>query len=352
MTFSRFAAAQWLLVLVLFVAALYALGPILAPFLVAAILAYVCAPLVERLCRWRWPRTLAVLSVMAGMVLLVVVFLLILLPLLEREFSLLLVRMPDWLETAKLRLLPWWQQQFGTELQWDAVALKQMAQSHWQSADGSATQVLSWLGARGAALATLLTNALLIPLAMFYLLRDWNQLLVRIDALVPRHWHARITQIAVEIDDILAEFLRGQLSVMLLMSMFYAVALWLAGLEFALPIGLLAGLLVFIPYLGMLLGVLLATLAAAMQFGTLSGMLVIWGIFAVGQLLEGMLITPWLVGDRIGLHPLAVIFALMAFAQLFGFVGLLLALPMAAIVLVGLRHLRDAYLASDLYGKS
>jgi len=352
MTFSRFAAAQWSLVLVIFVAVLYALGPILAPFLAAAILAYVCTPMVERLCRWKWPRTFAVLSVMAGLLLLVVIFLLILLPLLEREFSLLLARLPDWLETAKLRLLPLWQQQFATELQWDAVVLKNMAQSHWQSADSSATQVLSWLGARGAALVTLLTNALLIPLAMFYLLRDWNTFIARVDVLVPRHWHARITQIVREIDGILGEFLRGQLSVMLLMSGFYVAALWLAGLEFALPIGLLAGLLVFVPYLGMLLGVLLATLAAAMQFGTLSGMLIIWGVFAAGQLIEGMLVTPWLVGDRIGLHPLAVIFALMAFAQLFGFFGLLLALPMAAILLVALRHLRDVYLASDLYEKS
>jgi len=275
-----------------------------------------------------------------------------LLPLLEREFNMLLVRLPDWLESAKHVALPWLQSWSGSELQWDAASLKQMLQDHWQGGDGSATKLLSWLGARGAALATLLTNLLLIPLAMFYLLRDWNALIARLDALVPRHWHTRVTQIAREIDGILAEFLRGQLSVMLLMSVFYVAALWLAGLEFALPIGLLAGLLVFIPYLGMALGVSLATLAAAMQFGTLGGVLVVWGIFGAGQLLEGMLITPWLVGDRIGLHPLAVIFALMAFAQLFGFVGILLALPLAAILLVGLRHLREVYLASDLYGKS
>ncbi len=352
MTFSRFAAAQWLLILALFIALLSLLGPILTPFVAAAILAYVCQPLVERLCRWKWPRTLAVLAVMAGLLLLGVMFLLVLLPLLEREFNMLLVRLPEWLESAKQLALPWLQSWSGSELQWDAASLKQMLQDHWQGAGGSATKVLSWIGVRGAALVMLATNLLLIPLAMFYLLRDWNALIARLDALVPRHWHVRVTQIAREIDGILAEFLRGQLSVMLLMSVFYVTALWLAGLEFALPIGLLAGLLVFIPYLGMALGVLLATLAAAMQFGAMGGVLVIWGIFGAGQLLEGMLITPWLVGDRIGLHPLAVIFALMAFAQLFGFVGILLALPLAAIVLVGLRHLREVYLASDLYGKS
>jgi predicted PurR-regulated permease PerM len=150
---------------------------------------------------------------------------------------------------------------------------------------------------------------------------------------------------------VLAEFLRGQISVMLLMSVFYAVVLWLVGLEFALPIGIVAGFLVFVPYLGMVLGLLLATLAALMQFGLTGDLLVVWAVFGAGQLLEGMVITPWLVGERIGLHPLAVIFALLAFGQLFGFFGLLLALPLAAVLLVVLRHLREQYLSSSMYLK-
>jgi predicted PurR-regulated permease PerM len=138
---------------------------------------------------------------------------------------------------------------------------------------------------------------------------------------------------------------------MLLMSLFYAVALWLVGLEFALPIGIVAGLLVFVPYLGTVLGLSLATLAAVMQFTALSDVVLVWAVFGAGQLLEGMVVTPWLVGERIGLHPLAVIFALLAFGQLFGFFGVLLALPLAAILLVVLRHSREHYLNSEMYDK-
>jgi predicted PurR-regulated permease PerM len=186
---------------------------------------------------------------------------------------------------------------------------------------------------------------------MFYLLRDWNDILRRIDHMIPRHWHAKVIEITGEVDGVLAEFLRGQLSVMLLMSVFYVAALWLVGLEFALPIGIVAGLLVFVPYLGMVLGLGLATLAAAMQFTALSDVALVWVVFGAGQLLEGMVVTPWLVGERIGLHPLAVIFALLAFGQLFGFFGVLLALPLAAILLVVLRHSRERYLTSEMYNK-
>jgi predicted PurR-regulated permease PerM len=160
-----------------------------------------------------------------------------------------------------------------------------------------------------------------------------------------------VNEIGSEVDSVLAEFLRGQISVMLLMSAFYSLVLWMVGLEFALPIGIVAGMLVFIPYLGMIIGLLLATLAAVMQFTELTSVLWVWAVFGAGQLLEGTLVTPWLVGERIGLHPLAVIFALLAFGQLFGFFGILLALPMSAILLVGLRHAMKWYLSSQMYRK-
>jgi predicted PurR-regulated permease PerM len=136
---------------------------------------------------------------------------------------------------------------------------------------------------------------------------------------------------------------------MLLMSAFYVFALWLAGVEFALPIGMVSGLLVFIPYVGMIVGVGLATVVALSQFELWTDVLWVWAVFGLGQMLEGMVVTPRLVGERIGLHPLAVVFSLLAFGQLFGFVGLLIALPLAAVLLVGLRHLRAGYLSSDLY---
>jgi predicted PurR-regulated permease PerM len=352
MTVSRSVAMQWLALTAAAFALLYLLAPILAPFVAAAVFAYVFDPLVDRMCRLRLPRALSVLLVMLGALLLGLALLLIMLPLLQQELSLLAQRLPQWLDAARVHLLPTLQQWFGVDLAWDSAVLKQLLIDHWQRAGGLASGVLlPWLGDSGSAMLALLANLLLIPVVMFYLLRDWDDLLARVDGLLPRQWHAQIRQLAAESDKVLAEFLRGQISVMLLMSVFYAVVLWLVGLEFALPIGIVAGMLVFIPYLGMVLGLLLATLAALMQFGLTSNLLVVWAVFGAGQLLEGVVITPWLVGERIGLHPLAVIFALLAFGQLFGFFGLLLALPMAAVLLVLLRHLREQYLSSSMYLK-
>lgn len=352
MTLSRSIAVQWLAVLAGLALLLYMLAPVLTPFVAAAILAYICNPLVRRLCGWKVSRTLAVVTVMFGLLLLFVLLLLIMLPLLQKQLGLFAERFPQWLESVRTHLLPLLQQWFGNTLEWDAQGLKELLLSHWQKAGGLAAKMLPWLGNSGGALITLAANLLLIPLVMFYLLRDWNTALENIEQLIPRHWHAKVREIFVEIDEILAEFLRGQISVMLLMSGFYILLLWLVGLEFALPIGIVAGVLVFVPYLGMVLGLGLATLAAAMQFGAFSGVLMVWAVFAAGQLIEGMVITPLLVGDRVGLHPLAVIFALMAFGQLFGFFGLLLALPLSAMLLVALRHARAAYFDSEMYRKS
>ncbi|MDO8263227.1 MAG: AI-2E family transporter [Gallionella sp.] len=351
MTLSRFAAVQWLSFAVGAVLLLYLLGPILTPFVAAGILAYICNPLVQWLSARKMPRTLAVALVMAGLLLLLGLLLLIMLPLLEKEVSLFVTRLPDWIEAARTHLLPQLQQWFGVSLEWDSQVLKTLLLSHWQSAGGIAGKLLPWLGSGGGAIIGVLVNLLLIPLAMFYLLRDWDAMTSRLDELIPRHWHGKVTEIAAEVDCVLAEFLRGQISVILLMSAYYVVALWLAGLEFALPIGILAGMLVFVPYLGMIIGLSLATLAAVMQFPGFSVVLLVWAVFGAGQLLEGMAITPWLVGDRIGLHPLAVIFALLAFGQVFGFFGLLLALPLSAILLVALRHGKAWYLTSEMYRK-
>ncbi|MFA5370843.1 MAG: AI-2E family transporter [Sideroxydans sp.] len=351
MILSRSVAMQWLVVAVALFVLLYLLAPILAPFVAAAILAYICEPLVARMCAWKVPRTLAVLLTMLAIALLALALLLVMLPLLQQEWAHLVARIPQWLDSARQHVLPALQQWSGTSLQWDNEAIRQQILGQLQGAGGVAAQIIPWLGDSGGTLLALFANLLLIPLAMFYLLRDWNEILVRIDTLIPRHWHEAAHSITTEIDRVLAEFLRGQIAVMLLMSVFYSIALWLVGLEFALPIGLIAGLLVFVPYLGMVLGLLLATLAAVMQFPVWGDVLWVWGVFATGQLLEGMLITPWLIGDRIGLHPLAVIFALLAFGQLFGFFGLLLALPLAAALLVVLRHVRGRYLASEMYIK-
>ncbi len=351
MTMSRYAVAQWLSFAVVLVLLLYLLSGILTPFVAAAILAYICNPLVQRLCKWKVPRALAVVLVMTGLLLVFATLLLIMLPLLQKETSLFITRLPEWIDSVRANLLPRLQQWFGAGLQIDGEAIKTMLLTHWQSAGGVAAKVLPWLGSSGGAIVAVLINLLLIPLAMFYLLRDWNRLIAKIDDLIPRHWHAKVTEIAAEVDGILAEFLRGQISVMLLMSVYYVLVLWLVGLEFALPIGIVAGMLVFVPYLGMVTGLVLATLAAAMQFTSFSSVILVWAVFGAGQLIEGMFITPWLVGERVGLHPLVVIFSLLAFGQLFGFFGVLLALPLAAILLVTLRHVKAWYLTSSMYQK-
>lgn len=349
MALSRFAALQWLSFFVVAALLLYLLSPILTPFVAAGILAYICNPLVQRLCACRIPRTLAVVLVMSGLLLLFALLLLIMLPLLQKEVSHFVTRLPDWIEAARLHLLPRLQVWFGADLQWDSQAIREMLLSHWQNAGGMAAKLLPWLGSSGGAIIGALVSLMLLPVVMFYLLRDWNDLVARVDGLIPRHLHSRVVEIAVEVDRVLAEFLRGQISVMLLMSAYYSIVLWAVGLEFALPIGIIAGILVFVPYLGMIVGLALATLAAAMQFTTFGSVALVWAVFAAGQLLEGMVVTPWLVGDRIGLHPVVVIFALLAFGQLFGFFGLLLALPLSAILLVGLRHGKAWYLSSDMY---
>ncbi|MDD4977573.1 MAG: AI-2E family transporter [Gallionella sp.] len=349
MTSPRFAAVQWLSFIVVLGAILYLLSPILTPFVAAAILAYICNPSVQRLVRLKTPPTLAVLLVMLALLVASVLLVLILLPLLEKELGNMSARLPQFIDALRLKLLPHLQQILGVTPAWDGAWLKDFAMSHWQSAGGMAGKVLPWLSNSGGFILELFANLILIPVAMFYLLRDWTVLVAQVDELIPRPSYDKVQEIATEIDAVLAEFLRGQLSVMVLMSVYYVIVLWLVGLEFALPIGIVAGMLVFVPYLGMLVGLALATLAAVMQFTSLSDVVWVWAVFALGQVLEGMVVTPRLVGERVGLHPLAVIFALMAFGQLMGFFGILLALPLSAILLVGLRHGKLWYLSSSMY---
>jgi predicted PurR-regulated permease PerM len=350
MTRERSATLQWLVGAALFAALIYLLTPVLTPFVAAAILAYLCAPLMNWLCRRGMPRTLAALLVLLLLLALIALLTLLLVPLLQRELWLFTARMPSLFDVLRLKLTPVLHQYLHWDLQWDSDALRTLLGGNWQQGAGNvAGKVLPWLGGGSAALLGLLMNAVLLPLVLFYLLRDGPALLDRIEELIPRRWNRLALQLAAEADQVLAEFLRGQALVMLLMAAFYAVALSFTGLEFALPIGLVAGMLVFIPYVGMITGLVLATVAGAAQFTSWGSMLAVWAVFGAGQLLEGVVITPRLVGERIGLHPLVVIFALLAFGQMFGFFGVLLALPASAVLLVGLRHAREWYFSSPLY---
>ncbi len=339
----------WLILACVTGGLIYLLSPILTPFLLAAVIAYICNPMVARMTDKGIPRTAGAILVMFLLIGVFAALILIMVPLFEEEARRLLGKMPVYLDLFKNHVVPWLETRFNISLQPDMNVLKQAVSEHWKSAGGFAAKALPSLTSGGMAVVEFMVNLLLVPVVLFYLLRDWNKLIKLIDEMVPRYWHQQVSLLAHETDRILAEFLRGQLSVIVLMSMCYITGLWLVGLEFALPIGLVAGILVFVPYLGMIVGLTLATFAAVMQFQGWSGVIPVWIVFGAGQLLEGMLITPWLVGDRIGLHPVMVIFALLAFGQLFGFFGILMALPVSAVLLVWLRHLHQRYLGSNLY---
>jgi predicted PurR-regulated permease PerM len=338
-------------VLVGFGLLLWVLSPILAPFLAAAILAYILDPLVDKLEARGVPRSGATVIAVLLLLLAIVLLLVIILPLFYKEISQLIEQMPGFVEQIKTTALPWVNEKLGVSITLDPSSFRQFITDNLQDAGGVAKKVFSSVGVGGLAVVGFLVNVLLIPVVLFYVLRDWDHLVASVDSIIPRRFHATVSGLTREIDAILSEFLRGQLSVMLMMAVFYVAGLWLVGLNFALPVGIITGLLVFVPYLGSGTGLLLGTVAAVMQFPSMTGVMLVWAVFAIGQILEGFVVTPWLVGDRIGLHPVAVIFALLAFGQVFGFFGLLLALPASAAILVGLRHLQANYRGSDLYRK-
>lgn len=328
---------------------IYLLTPILTPFLFAGILAYILDPLVERLTGRYLRRSLAVLLVLLFALGLIVALALVILPLFYKELRVLADRLPGFLNWINQELTPWLKQHYDVDFQLDVDTIRGALGSLLANREGLVTQVLGSIKVGGLALAGFVINLLLVPVVLFYLLRDWNLLLVNVDGVIPRRLHERARALMREIDAVLAEFLRGELLVIVVMSLYYVFALWLARLEFALPIGIITGVLVFIPYVGAFTGLALGTIAAVLQFGHLQGVIWVWVAFGIGQALEGMVITPLLVGERIGLHPVAVIFALLAFGQVFGFFGVLLALPASAALLVGLRHLKGLYLASELF---
>jgi predicted PurR-regulated permease PerM len=346
---DRLQTAAWAAVGLALLALFYALAPILGPFAVAAVFAYIFAPAVRWLVTHRVPRAAAVLLVIIGSGSLLVVLLLILAPTVYREAIDLVRRLPDLAELLNTRVAPRIEQQFNIDLRFDADFARQWISENWDSAQDLIPIVFGHLKQGGMAVLGFLASAFLVPIVMFYLLQDGPHMVGRLRRMVPRPMLARILRIMRDIDSVLSEFLRGQLSVMLLLALFYSVGLWLAGVKFALPVGVITGLLAFIPFVGFGGGLLLAILAALLQAEGWPPLIGVAVVYTLGQVIESYALTPYLVGERIGLHPLAVIFSLMAFGQLFGFVGVLVALPASAAILVALREVRTAWLASRLY---
>jgi predicted PurR-regulated permease PerM len=347
----------WLGLGLALVALLVLLGPILAPFIAAAILAYALNPAVDalssrRIGKFVLPRALAVLIVMLLLLAALLALVLVVIPVVQKEFPLLRDQIPALLVRAHAALAPRLQA-LGVNVPMDIEDVRRLATEYF-STSGEAIWAAALASARagGVAVLGLIGNAILIPVVLFYLLLDWHAILNHLRNAVPRRWVGKTVEMARETDGLLAQYLRGQLAVMLVLSVYYSVALAIAGFDVAVPVGIITGVLVFIPYLGFGLGLILALISAVLQFDGLQGVIAVAIIYGFGQVLESFFLTPRLVGERIGLHPVTVIFALLAFGQLFGFAGVLLALPATAVVSVALRHLRAQYVNSSFYRQS
>lgn len=346
--------AFWCLVWLAFFVLLYALGPVLTPFIAAAIIAYALGGGVDYFCRlqigpWHMPRGVAVVVVMVLFLAAASALVLIVIPVLTTEIPLLQAQFPVFLTKLDALLRPHLAN-YGVKVKIDGSGIRNLVTAQMAgSNDDVWTRVITSARIGGSALLGWAATLILIPVVLFYLLLDWHRLLGQISNAVPRRFVAQAVSAGHEVNVLLAQYLRGQLLVMLVLALYYSAALAMLGLDVALPVGILTGILVFIPYLGFGLGLALAVIAAMLQFPDWTGLLWVGITYGVGQVLEGFFLTPRLVGERIGLNPLAVIFALLAFGQLFGFVGVLLALPASAVLMVAFRHLRHHYLRSSFY---
>lgn len=333
----------------IFITLLYFLSAILTPFLIATLLAYLANPLVEKLTHWRMPRLLSVIIVFLGIIFVIVISVLLLVPLIQDQITRLIEVIPSIVTWSQDQVMPWINKNFGVNQVINVTTLKQSLTANWAKAGGVATWILTTIFYSGLAIIAFFVNLVLIPVVTFYLLRDWKIVLKNARSLLPRHIEPTVVKLAVQCDEILSAFFRGQLLVMLTLGVIYSIGLSMIGLQIGLMIGFIAGLVSIVPYLGFIIGVTSASVAAYAQFGTLSAVSLVWLVFAIGQSLESTLLTPKLVGGRIGLHPVAVIFAVLAGGSLFGFFGVLLALPTASVIMVLLRFINQRYQHSRLY---
>jgi predicted PurR-regulated permease PerM len=340
----------WLTVFAIIAFLLYLLSPILLPFISAALLAYLGDPIVDRLEKTKLSRTMSVVVVFMLIFALLGPLLIFLIPLLKEQLGHLILQLPDYIDALVTNLQPVLQTKLGMSLPTlDIGQLKETFTKEWTNTGGFLKGLIRTVSHSGLVVAGWLANIILIPVITFYLLRDWDHLVAYIDDLLPRSIEAKVKQLAQESDEVLGAFLRGQMLVMLALGVIYSVGLSFIGLEFSLLIGLFAGLLSFIPYMGLIVGVLIAGIAILFQMHDVTDLLWVFLVFGIAQAIEGMFLTPVLVGDKIGLHPVAVIFAVLAGGQLFGFFGILLALPVFAVLAVLLRHAHKKYKDSQIY---
>lgn len=334
---------NWLIAVVLTGWLFYLLAPVLTPFIAAALLAYMGDPLADRLQKFKLPRTLAVVTVF--LITFIVIALLVLLvgPLIKAQIGALFQALPDIAKQAEQVWLPsllgWMNIEAG-----DEVGIGAFLARYSDMVGSWSGTILSGVGKSGGVLATAVLSLFLIPILTFYMLRDWDSFMAHLGALIPESQRQTIVSLARETDSVLSAFLRGQLLVMLALAVIYSVGLSLVGVKYAIAIGVVSGLVSFVPYLGFVFGIALAGLTVALEPDPLLHLIGVVATFTIAQLFEGSFLTPKLVGDRIGLHPVIVIFSVAAGGQLFGFFGILLALPAAAVLSVLIRFAYNRYL--------
>ncbi|MGH8079554.1 MAG: AI-2E family transporter [Lysobacter sp.] len=330
---------------------LWVLAPVLTPFVIAAMLGWLGDPLVDRLERTGRSRNTSVILVFTSMALLVLLILVLLVPLIERQITTLIVSLPRYRDWFTATAIPWLEQRTHLEISdWlDLNHLIELVRSNWERAGGVATTLLGYLSRSGFAVMAMIANIALLPVLTFFFLRDWDVFVDRVASLIPRDHLATASRLAKASSDVLGAFLRGQFLVMITLGVMYGIGLWAVGLDLGILIGIVAGLLTFVPYLGPASGIILGVVAALVQYGDWKYVAGVLAVFGVGQVVESYWLTPKLVGDRIGLHPVAVIFAVLAGGTLFGFLGMLLALPIAAVINVLLRYAQERYTHSRLY---
>jgi predicted PurR-regulated permease PerM len=331
------------------IAFVWLLGPVLTPFVIGAVLAYALHPLVEQVAARRVPRLLAVVLVEIGAIAALAGLVLLIVPILSKELPLLNEQLPLLVERINRSVSPWLKR-MGVDVSLDPANLRAVLLRYLDANWGEGlAAALASARIGGSIVVAVVGYLVLVPVVLFFLLIDWPFYVLRAIALVPPRMREKVTSFTGDCDTVLGQYLRGQLLVMLMMAAFYSVGLALFGFDLAVPVGVFTGLAIFVPYVGFGIGLLLALLAGALQFTGWYGPIAVFTVYGIGQIVEGLFLTPKMVGERIGMSPLTVIFALFAFGHLFGFVGVLIALPASALIAVAAARLRAGYTQSRLY---
>lgn len=321
----------------------YFLSPIITPFFLGALLAYLSNPLVSYLADKHIPRTISIFFIFIIVFFLLIAVFMLVIPLIQQQVVVFVQKIPEIIVSLQTTLVPWIDNHLHTNVghYLNPVTLKKALAQHAEKISHGATAVFKTVTTSTFALLDFFMNLVLIPVVGFYLMRDWPQIMQNIRNILPPASVKKIIAVAQECDEVVGAFFKGQLLVMFGLAIIYSAGLWLVGLDLAIFVGLLSGLLAIVPYLGFTTGIVVASLAMYFQVHDFMPVVYVWGVYAGGQIIESMVLTPLLVGDKIGLHPVAVIFAVLAGGLLFGFLGVLLALPVAAILLVIVKKMID-----------